>query len=265
MDWVKESEAYIQTVKPVEINTPLISKILSLIDLTSLNETDSEATIAALCNKAYTPFGHVAGICTYPQFVPLTATQFAGSPIKVATVANFPYGSASLDTALLEINRALQDGVQEIDLVVPYSRYLSGDREYVRNYVASCKAACGDNVILKVILETAVLNDLDMVASASKDVLEAGADFIKTSTGKIAQGATPETAATMLLVIRELEPKLGRTLGFKASGGIKELQQAAQYIELADNIMGPRWISPKTFRLGASKLVDEILSLDRIK
>ncbi|MEQ1790288.1 MAG: hypothetical protein ABL857_07585, partial [Rickettsiales bacterium] len=152
-----------------------------------------------------------------------------------------------------------QDGAQEIDVVFPYSRYLAGETQYAHTFVSSCKAACGDAMTLKVILETGALNDIAIIADACFETLAAGADFVKTSTGKIAEGATLEAAATLLLVIRHMLPQLKHNVGLKISGGIRELQQAAQYIELADRIMGREWVTPDTFRIGASKLVDEIV------
>jgi deoxyribose-phosphate aldolase len=258
MHWSEAINEHIQTLKPVEVTPALMQRILPLIDLTSLNETDTEESIAVFCEKAKSPFGHVAAVCVYPKFIRLVATEFAGTPIKAATVVNFPEGSAPLESVLIEISRALQDGAQEIDVVFPYSRYLAGERQYAHTFVESCKAACGDNVLLKVILETGALGDPAIIADAAYDALSAGADFVKTSTGKISEGATLEAAATLLLVIRHASSQLRREIGLKVSGGIKNLQQAAQYIELADQIMGRDWVTKDTFRIGASKLVDEI-------
>lgn len=259
MQWSEVVKEHVQALKPVEVNAALVRRITSLIDLTSLNETDTEDSIARLCEKAQTPFGHVAALCVYPSFVRMIAAEFAGTPVKAATVANFPKGSDSLETVLVEIGQALEDGAQEIDVVFPYSRYLAGERQYAHSFVAACKAACGEEVTLKVILETGALSEITIIADASYEALTAGADFIKTSTGKLAEGASIEAAATMLLVIQHLSSQLKRPLGLKISGGIRELQQAAQYIELADGIMGKTWVSPATFRIGASKLVDEIM------
>jgi deoxyribose-phosphate aldolase len=244
-----------ETVK----NPVLIQRLISLIDLTSLNESDTEASIAAFCEKAQTPLGHVAAVCVYPSFARLVAAQFLGTAIKTATVANFPSGADSLESVLAVISRALQDGVQEIDVVFPYQRYLAGERDEAQSFVAACKAVCGPKVSLKVILETGALQDAATIAAASQDVLRAGADFIKTSTGKIPQGATLEVVTIMLLAIRELGPELKRPLGLKIAGGIREFSQAVQFLDLAGTIMGPKWATPHTFRIGASKLLDELL------
>lgn len=261
MQWSDAIAAQIKSLKPVKQDVALADRIIRLIDLTSLNDTDSEASIATFCEKARTSFGHVAAVCVFPRFVRLIANEFAGTQIQTATVANFPEGTDSLEEVLVQIGAAIQDGAQEIDVVFPYSRYLAGERQYAQNFVSACKAACGDNVLLKVILETGALIEAPIIADASFDALAAGADFIKTSTGKIPQGATLEAAATMMLVIQHIQPQLKRRLGIKISGGIRTLEQAAQYVELADQILGKQNITAQTFRIGASKLVDEIIGM----
>lgn len=258
MYWTDAIDEQLKRLKPIETSPQVLQRVTGLIDLTSLNASDTEASIAAFCEKAQTPYGHVAAVCVAPPFVRLVAAQFAGTPIKVATTANFPEGASSLESVLVEIGRALEDGAQEIDVVFPYHRYLAGEQQYASSFVAACKAACGD-VTLKVILETGVLLDSSIIADASLTALTAGADFIKTSTGKVPEGATLEAAATMLLVLHHAAPQLKRPVGIKISGGVRDVAQAAQYIELADNIMGREWVTPATFRIGASKLIDEIM------
>lgn len=264
MQWSEAAKEYIDALQPVQINESLLRRLYGLVDLTSLNDNDNEAGIASFCEKARSALGHVAAVCIYPSFVPLAVAQFAGTPVKVATVANFPAGNMPLDEVLVEIGRSLQDGAQEMDVVFPYSRYLAGERQYAQTFVASCKAACGEEVLLKVILETGALRDTAIIADAAYDALTGGADFVKTSTGKISEGVTLEAAAVMLLVIRHAASQLKRPLGFKASGGIRDIHQAAQYVELADRIMGQSWVTPATFRIGASKLVDEMLARQRL-
>lgn len=259
MDWTEAIKEQIATLKPVRKSQEVVQRIFPLLDLTSLNDNDTEASIATFIQKALSSYGHVAAVCVYPQFIRLVADQFAGSKVKAATVANFPEGSSSLETVLLEIGSALEDGAQEIDVVFPYERYLAGERQYAQTFVSECKAACGHDVKLKVILETGALQDPAIIADAAYDAIAAGADFLKTSTGKMSEGATLEAAATLLLVIRHARSQISRPIGFKASGGIRSVDQAAQYVELADNIMGHDWVTPETFRIGASKLVDELL------
>ncbi len=258
MQWIEKVNGYIQALKPINLRPEVVQRILSLVDLTSLNEEDTEESIAAFCEKADMPLGHVAAVCVYPRFIRLVADNFTGTKIKAATVANFPTGNATLEDVLIEINNAIDDGAEEIDLVFPYSRYLAGDRQYAQTFVSTCKVACGDDVTLKVILETGALNDLAIIADAAFDVLTAGADFIKTSTGKIHEGATLEAVATILLVVQHLSKQLPHRLGVKVSGGVRTLEQAARYVELADAIMGRAWVNAATFRIGASKLVDEV-------
>lgn len=259
MQWSQAIEECIQTLKPIKKTPALMQRIVSLMDLTSLNESDTEASIAAFCEKAQTPFGPVAGVCVYPKFVRLVASQFAGTSINAVTVANFPEGSNPLESVLIEINGALEDGAQEIDVVFPYHRYLAGEQQYVQTFVSTCRLACGDELKLKMILETGILSDPTLIADACYDVLTAGADFVKTSTGQKSSGVTLEAAAAMLLVIRHLTPQLKRPVGVKVSGGIKEWQQAAQYLELADQILGRTAVSPATFRIGSSTLLDNML------
>lgn len=261
MQWMDAVQEYIHALKPVAVDQALARRLFGLLDLTSLNDGDTESSIASFCQKARSPLGHVAAVCVYPAFVRLAAAEFARTPIKTATVVNFPDGSASLESVLIEIGRALQDGAQEIDVVFPYTRYLAGERQYAHTFVAACKAACGMNATLKVILETGALGDAPVIADAAYEAFTAGADFVKTSTGKIQQGATLEAAATMLLVIKHVSTQLKRRTGLKVSGGIRDIQQAAQYVELADHIMGRDWVTADTFRIGASKLADELVKV----
>lgn len=262
MDWTEAIKEQIVTLKSVSKNPEVLQRIFRLLDLTSLNDSDTEASVATFLQKALSSYGHVAAVCVHPRFVRLIADQFSGSKVKTATVANFPEGAKSLETVLIEIGRALEDGAQEIDVVFPYHRYLAGERQYAQTFVAECKAACGHDVKLKVILETGALMDPAIIADAAYDAIAAGADFLKTSTGKISEGATLEAAATLLLVIRHASTQISRPIGFKVSGGIRSIDQAALYIELADKIMGHDWVTPETFRIGASKLVDELLDAE---
>lgn len=257
MEWSEAvSEQIAVLPKAIVVNEALIRRVISLVDYTSLNASDTQESVATFLEKANTPHGSVAAVCVYPQFVRLAAAQLSGSTINIASVANFPDGSRPLDDVLVEIGSALEDGANEIDVVFPYERYLAGERHYAQTFTEACKAVCGDRVTLKVILETGALNDPAIIADAAYDVLAAGADFVKTSTGKISEGATLEAAATMLLVIRHIEPQLKHHVGLKVSGGIRDMQTAAQYIALADHVMGRDWITPQTFRIGASRLID---------
>ena len=240
-------------------NEALMRRLMPLIDLTSLNANDTEATLVLLFEKAQNQYGHVASVCVMPDFVRLARIQFQNKPVRVGTVVNFPHGLSSIDTVLIEINDAIEKGAQEIDMVFPYTDYLSGDRASSITFVKACKASCGHQAILKVILETGVLKEKAFIESVSVDAIMAGADFIKTSTGKMGVGATMDAAEVMLSVIKRLTPNIKRTIGFKVSGGIREIKDATAYVELADKIMGQNWVGPGTFRIGASQLVDRLL------
>jgi len=258
MEWSEAVSEQIETLpKTITVDEALKRRIVSLVDFTSLNSSDTESSVASFLEKAMTPHGNVAAVCVYPQFVRLAADQLASSNIKVATVVNFPQGDQSLDNVLVSIGSALEDGANEIDVVFPYERYLAGERHYAHTFAEACKAVCGDRV-LKIILETGALGDPAIIADAAYEVLAAGADFVKTSTGKISEGATLEAAATLLLVIHHIEPQLKHHVGLKVSGGIRDIQTAAQYIALADHIMGREWVTPQTFRIGASKLIESL-------
>jgi deoxyribose-phosphate aldolase len=217
------------------------------------------ASITALCHKAISTVGQVAAVCVYPQFVATARGLLAGTTVNIATVANFPQGVASIDEVLLAIDQALKAGAQEIDVVFPYQRYLAGDTEVAQEFVSQCKKACGDK-LLKVILETGAFEDLSVLEQAAITAVNGGADFLKTSTGKIPVGATPKTAEVLLSVIKKMQPTVATQLGFKASGGVRTIEQAAGYIALANQILGAEWVTPKTFRLGASQLLDAVLA-----
>ncbi len=220
------------------------AEIITFVDLTSLNDNDTDQTIKTLCKKAKTDSGVVAAVCIYPKFVPLAWTLLADTPVKIATVANFPGGKNSLDHTLQEIKQAILDGASEIDVVTPHNA----------DFLKRCKDYCGNKALLKVILETGALNS-EQIEQASIEAIEAGADFLKTSTGKIAIGATADAAEIMLHVIK----KSDRKIGFKASGGIKTIEQAQTYIDLFVHTLGKDELTPKRFRLGASSLIDQLL------
>lgn len=229
--------------------------VIPLLDLTSLNDTDNEEVISSLCVRAQTSHGNVAAVCIYPQFVATAKNILQYSKIKIATVANFPNGNSSVSSVTTTIKNSIADGADEIDVVIPYQDFLiHHDENSLATFVNNCKSVCG-NIILKVILETGALNDPELIYSASSAAIRGGADFLKTSTGKININATLQAAAVMLLTIKEN----GNHCGFKASGGIRTLQQANPYLALAAQICDPEWISPQHFRIGASSLLDDLL------
>jgi deoxyribose-phosphate aldolase len=231
------------------------ARALPLVDLTSLGDDDTEAGIAALCEQAVTPAGPVAAVCIWPRFVAQARGALEGTPVRIATVANFPAGSSDAAAARAEAEGALADGADEVDVVLPDGAYLAGDRDTALALVGDVRAACGDRALLKVILETGRLVEPETIRAAAADALAAGADFVKTSTGKLQPGATPEAARAMLEAIREA----GRG-GFKASGGVRTTADAGVYLALADELLGPGYAAPGTFRLGASALLGDLLA-----
>lgn len=226
-------------------------RLFSLLDLTSLNDTDSAATIAALCRKAHGPLGEVAAVCIYPAFISDAIQALKATSIKVATVANFPYGVDSKTVILTSITQSLENGASEIDVVFPYKRYLQGDKKGALDVIAVCKSFIGENAVLKVILETGVIDNLSTIEEISHQIIAAGADFLKTSTGKVSVGATIEAASVMLYAIKES----GAKVGFKAAGGVRTVEQAMMYIRLAEDIMGTEWVTPQHVRIGTSGLI----------
>lgn len=233
-------------------------RALPLLDLTSLNDADDAVSTAALCAKAATPAGNVAAVCLWSEFVPQAKQLLAGTAIKVATVVNFPGGSLPAEKVAAHIAQALADGADEIDVVMPYAAIMAGQGgdQRAADHLAICRAACG-TATMKVILESGALAKPALVERAAAVAVAAGADFLKTSTGKVPAGATLSAARIMLTACRDA----GRPVGFKASGGIRDVETAAQYLALADTVCGPGWVSPATFRFGASGLLDALLGV----
>lgn len=220
--------------------------LLSCLDLTDLSENCTEAAIQKLCGQAITQQGAVAAVCVYPQFVSQAWQLLMNTPIKIATVVNFPHANDSREKIQAAIKQAILDGASEIDAVMPHDDDGS--------FVEFCKKLCGDKVILKIILETGGL-DPALIAQKSKLAIQQGADFLKTSTGKTAIGATPEAANIILTHIKNS----GKPIGFKASGGVKTLEDAQIYVNLTREILGESAFSPTRFRIGTSRLLEDIL------
>lgn len=232
----------------------LLTQIVPLLDITSLNDADTSAVIAQLCERGITPMGQVAAVCVFPKFVQFAQTKLADTGIKIATVSNFPDGIQPLEQTVNEIQQDILNGADEIDIVMPYQAYIAGERLFAKNYVQHCKKICGHEILLKVILETGALMKPELISDASRDMIEAGADFIKTSTGKYGQGVTLDAVSAILHVIK-VSP---RRVGLKIAGGIRTLEDAMIYMQLAGKIMGEKWVNPHTFRIGASTLMDDI-------
>ncbi|WP_010626219.1 deoxyribose-phosphate aldolase [Halomonas sp. KM-1] len=231
---------------------------LALMDLTSLNDDDSDAVIRELCTRANTPVGHPAAVCVFPAFVATArqalAEQGLAGKVKVATVTNFPHGEADIERAAEETRAAIAAGADEVDVVFPYRALMAGDAEVGRKLVEACKRECGD-AVLKVILETGELKDAGLIDRAGMLAIDGGADFLKTSTGKVAVNATLNAAKILLTAIKAS----GRDVGFKAAGGVRTAEDAAAYLQLAERVMGAEWITPAHFRFGASGLLGSLL------
>lgn len=195
-------------------------------------------------------------VCLMPAFVELAGERRAGTAVRVATVGNFPAGAADAAGAARETADAVSAGAQEVDVVAPWRAWLAGDRDCVRALVVACRDACAGRAHLKVILETGSLPDADCGRALASLAIEAGPDFVKTSTGKIGPGASPDAAGAVPTAVRDSESRAG----FKAAGGIRTTAQAGQYLALADELLGPAWAPPDTFRLDASSLLDDLLA-----
>jgi len=237
-----------------------IIRLIGLLDLTSLNDNDDALVIQNLCQQAQTRLGNVAAVCLYGQFVSTAKKALQNSKIPVATVANFPSGEASLDQIIVEVDKELAAGADEIDLVIPYRSCQAGEFDKAIEMVKLCKKQCG-NKLLKVIIETGAFTNQDNLYQLALSLLNAGADFLKTSTGKMVVGATPEAAETLLLAIADFHQKTKLWRGFKVSGGVREVQQALDYVNLAKRICGEHYIQPALLRIGASSLLNNILNI----
>lgn len=227
---------------------------LACLDLTSLNDGDDAAAIAALCAKAAGPAGAPAALCVWPRLV---AAARAGAPagVRVAAVANFPAGGTDLAAALAEVRAIVAAGGDEVDLVLPWRALLAGDEAAAAALVAAVRAACPGRT-LKLIIESGELGTAEAIAAACRIGLDAGVDFLKTSTGKTPHGATPEAARVMLAAIAA-HPR-GAQVGFKASGGIRSVADAAVYIALVRELLGAAALGPQRLRFGASGLLADI-------
>ncbi|HEY8384460.1 MAG TPA: deoxyribose-phosphate aldolase [Microvirga sp.] len=241
---------------PEASEAAIAQRALRCLDLTDLSESCSDPAIAELCAKALTPHGPVAAVCVWPQFVGRAREPLRGSSVRIATVVNFPAGGENVDRVTDDVNEALGDGAHEIDLVIPYEAIRRGDLDLAADMVAAVRDHVDQGRLLKVILETGKLVEPALIEAASRVAIEAGADFIKTSTGKTPVSATLEAAEIMLNAIKAS----GRPVGLKPSGGIRTVADAGAYLALADRIMGPGWAAPQTFRIGASSVYDALIA-----
>jgi deoxyribose-phosphate aldolase len=238
---------------------------IRMTDLTTLEGRDTPGKIRALCAKAIHPqpgdpsIPSVAAVCLYPSLIPEAKDALRGTGVKVASVATgFPSGQTFRDIKVAEVKAAVAAGADEIDMVIDRSAFLSGDYATVFDEIVEVKDACGD-AHLKVILETGELGTFDQVRRASILAMAAGADFIKTSTGKVQPAATLPVTLVMLEAIRDFERATGRAVGMKPAGGIRTAKEAVQYLVVLYETLGPRWMTPDRFRFGASTLLNDVL------
>ena len=239
--------------------------VLSMIDLTTLEGSDTEGKVKQLCYKArhlhdaVEGLPTVAAVCVYPNYVQLAHKELTGSGIKVASVATaFPSGNSSLEIKLSDVKMAVEQGADEIDMVISRGRFHAGEFQYVYDEIAAVKEACG-MARLKVILETGELGTLDNVRKASDIAIAAGGDFIKTSTGKIKPAATMPVTLVMLEAIRDHYFKTGEMVGMKPAGGISKSKLALHYLIMVKETLGEEWLTNHWFRFGASSLANDVL------
>jgi len=238
---------------------------IRMMDLTTLEGRDTPGKIRALCAKAIHPqpgdpsIPSVAAVCLYPALIPEAKDALRGSSVKVASVATgFPSGQTFRDIKVAEVKAAVAAGADEVDMVIDRGAFLAGDYATVFDEIVEIRDACGDTH-LKVILETGELGTFDQVRRASILAMAAGADFIKTSTGKIQPAATLPVTLVMLEAIRDFEKATGRAVGMKPAGGIRTAKEAVQYLVVLYETLGPRWMTPDRFRFGASTLLNDVL------
>ena len=239
---------------------------LNMIDLTTLEGADTEEKVKQLCFKAHHLHDEIPGlpttaaVCVYPNFVKLAVNELKGTGVKVASVATaFPSGQSSAEIKLLDTKMAVDGGADEVDMVISRGKFHSGEYNFVFDEIAMIKEACGKNVRLKVILETGEIGTLDKVRQASDIAMYAGADFIKTSTGKIKPAATLPVTLVMLEAIRDYYYKTGIMIGMKPAGGISNSKLALHYLVMVKETLGGTWLTNEYFRFGASSLANDVL------
>lgn len=256
----------------------LLRCAIQMIDLTTLEGADTERKVLALCHKTMVPLSPstaadiqrlapsfvavppVAAVCVYPSLVRAAKQCLQGTGVKVASVATaFPAGQLPLELRLAEVRYAVSEGADEIDMVLQRGKFLAGHYEQVADEIRQFKDACGPHVHLKVILETGELGSYDRIRFASFIAMEAGADFIKTSTGKLPQAASLQVTLVMLQAILDFYLKTGKKIGMKPAGGIRTAKQALQYLVMVKETLGEAWMTPDLFRLGASTLLNDLL------
>lgn len=248
--------------------TEILKKCFSFMDLTTLKTEDTEESVKALVDKVtefhrlYPAYPLPASICVYPNFAHVVKEHRLSPELHVTTVAGcFPTSQSFLEVKKAEVRMAIEDGADEIDIVLALNAFLAGDDARAAEEIAQIKQICAEHsVLLKVILETGILRSEELIYKASILAMEAGADFIKTSTGKVSVNATPEAATVMCKAIKDYYQKSGRKVGFKAAGGVSTAEEALEYYQIGLNILGEEWMNKDLFRFGVSRLGNSLLS-----
>ncbi|HDZ41825.1 MAG TPA: deoxyribose-phosphate aldolase [Bacteroidetes bacterium] len=248
-------------------NNPVNTRrILGLLDFTSLNVTDTAATIEDICEKinnyqfVFPDLPCFAAICVYPRFVHVLKKRLAIPTVKIASVAGgFPSSQTTTSVKIAETREAIEAGADEIDMVMPPGEFIEGNKNYIRDEIASVKEIMGGKR-LKIIIESGVLSDPELIYSASILAMESGADFIKTSTGKEKVSASPDAVYIMCHAIKNFYHASGKMIGIKPAGGIASTEDALSYYSLVETILGKEWLLPENFRIGASRLANILLS-----
>ena len=248
--------------------TEVLKKCFGFMDLTTLRPEDTVEGVKALVDKVtefhkmYPSYPLPASICVYPNFAHVVKENRVSPELHVTTVAGcFPSSQSFLEVKKMEVEMAIADGADEVDIVLALNAFLAGDDKTAGEEISEIKKICEKhNVVLKVILETGILKTDELIHRASMLAMEAGADFIKTSTGKVSVNATPEAATVMCKAIKEYYEKPGRKVGFKAAGGVSNADEALQYYEIGQSILGDEWMNKELFRFGVSRLGNSLVS-----
>ncbi len=263
---VKQLLEKIRSNLPSKSDKELLKKIFSLIDLTTLSERDNIENVSQMCEKvnllgeSYPSMPVIAAICVYPEMVSVVKEKLENPLVSIASVGGgFPSSQTFTNIKIMEIEQAIEQGAEEIDIVLPVGKFLMGDLEYVEYEIQIIKQRMGP-VHLKVILETGSLQDYSSIRKASLLAIGAGANFIKTSTGKVSPGATPEAMVVMCAAIKDYYNKTGKKIGIKPAGGISDSETAILYYAIVSEILGEDWLNRERFRIGASRLANCLMA-----
>jgi len=265
----KEVEQLLEKIRsnlPSKSDKELLKRIFSLIDLTTLSERDNIENVSQMCEKvnllgeSYPSMPVIAAICVYPEMVSVVKEKLENPLVSIASVGGgFPSSQTYTNIKIMEIEQAIEQGAEEIDIVLPVGKFLMEDLEYVEYEIQIIKQRMGQ-VHLKVILETGSLQDYSMIRKASLLAIGAGANFIKTSTGKVSPGATPEAMVVMCAAIKDYYNKTGKKIGIKPAGGISDSETAILYYAIVSEILGEDWLNRERFRIGASRLANCLMA-----